>query len=145
MDGIEAAAAALEGFRPRAGDYAGAEAQLAQAAELYAKLTPEGAAALRARFDPAQRLGWLGIGCRLLARGFEEAEEDRRTRLRRMVFALYSLDSLQFGYDSLLQIDRVTAQLIAAPEAARRDWAPFAALIAEGPARANLENRLFPA
>ncbi len=124
-------------------DYLGAELQLLEFADNYAKLSPEEAEELRSVFDSKQRLGLFATSTSLFRKCFTEADAAQKDRLCKIFFALYSFDNLDFGYDSLLHVMSVADQIKAHRDLAKKHWNQFKVLTSRSNAIGNLENKLF--
>lgn len=142
MDEAARAEALFREFRVARGDYAAAERQLLAFADLWLRLDPAQAAALRGRVDPKARLGRLVAACSVLRHEFAGAEGARQAALARMLFALVSCDDLDFGYDTLLQVDGVLPLFAGHGDMARQAWAAAAPLSANPLTQQNIAARL---
>lgn len=141
MNAVERAVAVANGFAFKRGEYAEATRQLKTFADLYASLDPAQAHAVRQTFDPKQRLGWLVVATGLIRHGFSDAKRDERAELIHIFVAMFSCDNLDFGYDSLLQVDSARKILGDSRDLIKESWNHFAHLTENKLARSNFENK----
>lgn len=125
------------------GDFRGAERQLANFAKVYTQLSIEEIDLLRGEFDSRLRLGYLRVSTSLLSKEIEDADLERKEKLIRIFFTMYSFENLEFGYDGLQDVSLVMPYLQNCKELAQKNWVEFEKVTTSEIARINLKKILF--
>ncbi len=143
MDPVEKLTDLAHSFVFEKGDYEGVKVQFLKFTENYSKLNIEEADRLRDSFDAKIRLGWFGVSTRLFLHSIIDANATQKDELCMILFAFYSFDNLDFGYDSLLDLARVSNALNANNAIAKKNWPIFKKLTSRKIAIDNLESNVF--
>jgi hypothetical protein len=144
MCAIEDLLLVVEELSFRKYEYSDAESQLSDFANRFVELDPNSADQLRECFDSKVRLGLFRTASSLFRHSFPTALGVQKARLLRIVFAMYSFDNLNFGYDSVLDVIDISKLLQDQERClAKEAWLPFKKLTTNKIAQGNLENHLF--
>lgn len=81
------------------------EENLLEFSKQYSILSPDEAEILRSKFDAKHKLRFFRVASSVFCKNFDEADDTKKRELLEMLYALYSLDNLDFGYDTLLTIN----------------------------------------
>lgn len=112
-------------------------------ANCYISLSLNEASTLRDCFDAKEKLSKFRLMARNFQDRFEDADLTEKSELLTSLFALYSFDNLEFGYDSVLNLIDISDLVTNFQTLAKKQWKPFN-LLTSSLASANLANKLFP-
>ena len=143
MDPIEKLTDLTRNFAFEKGDYEGVKIQFLKFAENYSQLNIDEADRLRDSIDAKIRMGWFGVSTSLFLHSVIDANSIQKDELCLILFAFYSFDNLDFGYDSLLDLARVSNILNENNATAKKNWLIFKKLTRRKIDIDKLENNIF--
>ena len=140
MELVEKLAGMARNFVIEKGDYEGVKVQFLKFSEIYSQLNKHEADRLRDLFDPKIRHGWFKVTTSLFSNCFINVDSLQKDDLCGILFAFYSFDNLDFGYDSLLDLDSVANMFSENSTIVNKNWNVFKKLTSRKVARDNMQS-----
>lgn len=110
-------------------------------AKAYVQLSNDQVNLLRASLGSKDKLDHFTQASYLFKRSYPEADINEKEQRLQAFFAFYSLDNMEFGYDTLLILDSALELMDGCDDIAMEAWLPYRHLTDALPKEA-LENRL---
>ncbi len=125
----------------RHSDLAQRTSKLTAFAKAYVQLSNDEVNLLRASMDSKDKFDHFTQASYLFRHSFPEADINEKEKLLKAFFAFYSLDNMEFGYDTLLILDSVSNLMDGFADIAMTTWLPYVPLTGSH-AKNAMENRL---
>jgi len=137
---VEKLARMARNFVIKKGDYEGVKLQFLKFSKNYSQLNVHEADKLRELFDPKIRNGWFKVTTSIFSHSFIDADDLQKDDLCGILFAFYSFDNLDFGYDSLRDLDSVINVFCENSTIVNKNWNVFKKLTSRKIAKDNMQN-----